>query len=82
MPTIFLEHKGGSNMPGEFQQGFFDFSIKWENLVLFGFGCRSQFIQPIDGVESAFGSCFSSAIIFPLEIEAFPKQRLKVGDRA
>jgi hypothetical protein len=45
MPTIFVEHKGRSNMPGEFQQGFFEFSIKRENFYAIGFGGWSKFIQ-------------------------------------
>ena len=45
MMTIFLEHKGTSDMPGESQEGFFDFSIKRENLYAFGFGGWPQFIQ-------------------------------------
>ena len=81
MPTVLLEHKGRSNMPGKFQEGFFDFAIKWENLVLFGFGCWSQLIQQIDGVTFASDSCFSKRIIFPVERGAFPKKKLKVGDR-
>jgi len=44
MPTIFLEHKRTANVVGESHEGFFDFSIKWENLVLFGFGGWSYFI--------------------------------------
>jgi len=32
-------------MPGKSRKGFFDFSIKRENLYAFGFGGRSQFVQ-------------------------------------
>ena len=45
MMTIFLEHKGTSNMRGEPHKGFFDFSVKREHLDAFGFGGWSQFIQ-------------------------------------
>ena len=44
MLTILLEHKGTSNMPGEFQVGFFDFAIKRDHLYPFGLGGRPQFI--------------------------------------
>jgi len=81
MPTIFLEHKGTSNMRGESQQGFFDFPIKREYFYAFGFGGWSEFIQQIDGVKFASDSCFSKGIIFPVEREAFPKKKLKAGDR-
>jgi len=81
MPTILLEHKRTGNVVGESHESFFDFSIKWENLVLFGFGGWSQLIQQIDGVKFASDSCFSKGIIFPVEREAFPKKKLKAGDR-
>jgi hypothetical protein len=45
MLTIFLEYKWRGDMVWESLEGFSDFSIKWENLVLFGFGGWSQFIQ-------------------------------------
>jgi hypothetical protein len=45
MLTIFLEHKGTSNMPRGSQEGFFDFSIKREHLYALGFGGWSEFIQ-------------------------------------
>jgi len=45
MPTIFLEHKGRTNMSGESHEDFFDFSIKREHLYAFGCGGWSQFVQ-------------------------------------
>ena len=69
-------------MSGESREGFFDFTIKREHLYAFGFSGWSQLIQQIDGVKFASDSCFSKRIIFPVEREAFPKKKLKAGDRA
>ena len=45
MLTIFLEHKGAGNMPGESQDSFFHISIKREHLYVLRLDGRFQFIE-------------------------------------